>query len=70
MNISLNLYTIYIHLVSKKIKGIINYFLRTDYHIPKNLARTVLIQLAIKRPISFSFHIIFKRESSYFFSMS
>jgi len=70
MNMSLNLYTVYIHSVSKKIKGIINYFLKTDLPNPKKMARTFLIQLTINRPFNFLFQISYKRESSYCFSMS
>jgi len=59
MNISLNLYTVYIHSVSKKIKGIINYFLRTDYHIPKkfgtNIPDTTGHQTTIQFLISHNF---------------
>jgi len=69
MNISLNLYTFYIHSVSRKNKGIINYFLKTDYQIQQKLARTFLIQLAIKRPFNLLFYIIFKCKSSYCFSV-
>jgi len=70
MNRSLNLYTVYIHSVLKKIKCIINYFLKTDYQIPKNfgtnISDTTGHQTTIQSLISHNFYA----QNSYCFSVS